>query len=240
MAFLVNIIANFCKLEYNYLGDFLMVTVYLVRHCEAMGNVLGIFQGSTDLDISETGKKQLEFLKQRFEGIHIDKVYSSPLVRAYKTAEAIALPKGLPVITNIGLTEINGGIIEGMKLTDIFENYPELEYKWCHEFHNFAPENGEAIRDTYLRVWNATKEIINDNDGKTIVLSSHGGALRALICRLVKGELEKIGEVPFSDNTAVSKIVFKDIDTWECEYINDASHVPEEYMPKKNKIIVSH
>ncbi len=217
-----------------------MTTVYLVRHCEAEGNVLGIFQGSTDLDISKTGAKQLEFLSERFKSIHIDNVYSSPLMRAYKTAEAVAKPKGLKVILDAGLTEISGGIIEGMKLTDIFQNYPELEYKWCHEFHNFAPENGEAIRDTYKRVWTAVKKIIRDNDGKTIVLASHGGALRTLICRLTVGVLENINDVPFSDNTAVSKIVFDGIDKWHCEYINDASHVPEEFMPKKNKIITTH
>ncbi len=213
-----------------------MTTVYLIRHCEAEGNVLGIFQGSTDLDISKTGAKQLEFLGERFKDIHIDTVYSSPLIRAIKTAEAVAGPKGLNVIINDGLTEINGGIIEGMKLTDIFTNYPDLEYTWCHEFHKFAPQNGEAITDTYERVWEATKKIIAENSGKTLVIASHGGALRTLICRLTLGSLEKINDVPFSDNTAVSKIVFESIDKWHCEYINDASHVPEAFMPKKNKI----
>ena len=37
-----------------------MTEIYLVRHCEAMGNVKRLFQGSTDLDISETGEKQLK------------------------------------------------------------------------------------------------------------------------------------------------------------------------------------
>ena len=40
-----------------------MTKIYIVRHCEAIGNVKRIFQGSTDLDISETGAKQLEYLK---------------------------------------------------------------------------------------------------------------------------------------------------------------------------------
>mgnify|MGYP002520493897 CR=1 FL=1 len=40
-----------------------------------------IFQGSTDLDISPIGEKQLEYLKKRFENIHIDKIYSSPLIQ---------------------------------------------------------------------------------------------------------------------------------------------------------------
>ncbi|MBO5908594.1 MAG: histidine phosphatase family protein, partial [Clostridia bacterium] len=142
----------------------------------------------------------------------------------------------LEIIADNGLTEISGGVIEGMKFTDIFKHYPELEYMWCNEFHNFAPENGEAIRDTYERIWTAVKKIVRDNDGKTIVLASHGGTLRTLICRLTVGALENINSVPFSDNTAVSKIVFTDTEHWVCEYINDASHVPAEFMPKKNKI----
>ncbi len=217
-----------------------MTTIYLVRHCEAEGNVLGVYQGISDSDITDTGKKQLEFLGKRFRDIHIDKVYSSPLIRAYKTAQAIAEQKDLEIITDSGLIEISGGVIEGMKFTDIFKNYPELEYKWCHEFHTFAPENGEAIKDTYERVWAAVKKIVMENDGKAVALASHGGTLRTLICRLTVGKLENINTVPFSDNTAVSKIIFEDAEHWRCEYINDASHVPTEFMPKKSKIVITH
>ena len=63
-----------------------MTSIYIVRHCEALGNVMRIFQGLTDLDISENGAKQLEYLKERFSGIQLDKVYSSPLIRTRKTA----------------------------------------------------------------------------------------------------------------------------------------------------------
>ena len=50
-----------------------MTKIYIVRHCEAIGNVKRIFQGSTDLDISETGAKQLEYLKKRFADIPLDR-----------------------------------------------------------------------------------------------------------------------------------------------------------------------
>ena len=63
-----------------------MTKIYVVRHCEALGNVMRIFQGSTDLDISELGAKQLEFLRKRFKNIELDRVISSPLLRARKTA----------------------------------------------------------------------------------------------------------------------------------------------------------
>ena len=46
-----------------------MTYIYLVRHCEAMGNHKRLFQGSTDSDVSEIGFKQLEYLKKRFKSI---------------------------------------------------------------------------------------------------------------------------------------------------------------------------
>ena len=52
-----------------------MTKVYMIRHCEAMGNVARVFQGTSDFDISETGAIQLEYLKERFKDIHIDKIY---------------------------------------------------------------------------------------------------------------------------------------------------------------------
>jgi broad specificity phosphatase PhoE len=51
-----------------------MTKIYFVRHCEAEGNVKRIFQGLTDLDISELGAKQLKLLEKRFENIPLDKI----------------------------------------------------------------------------------------------------------------------------------------------------------------------
>ena len=90
-----------------------LVKIYFIRHCEAEGNKAKIFQGSTDCDVSDKGARQLEYLKKRFENIHIDKAIASPLKRAYKTALAAVEGKGLEVIADPDFTEIHGGFIEG-------------------------------------------------------------------------------------------------------------------------------
>ena len=63
--------------------------IYVVRHCEAAGNKERFFQGRHDSGISGLGDIQLSFLAERFRGIHIDAIYSSPLGRARMTAEAV-------------------------------------------------------------------------------------------------------------------------------------------------------
>ena len=92
----------------------------MVRHCEALGNIKHIFQGSTDLDISELGEKQLKELKKRFEEIELDRVYTSPLIRTRKTAEAIIGSKPLKYEICEGLIELQVGVIEGRPIAEVF------------------------------------------------------------------------------------------------------------------------
>ena len=75
----------------------------MVRHCEAEGNVKRIFQGISDLDITELGAKQLKYLEKRFENIPLDKIYSSPLIRTQKTAAAVKGTKDIEIEINDGL-----------------------------------------------------------------------------------------------------------------------------------------
>ena len=212
-----------------------MVTMYVVRHCEAEGNSLKIYQGHTDLDITKAGKKQLEKLGERFERVHIDRVYSSPLKRARKTAAAIADKKGLPIIDNEGLIELYGGDFEGMRFAKIFSDYADYENIWQNNPQNFCAPNGESMRSLYERIWKAVLDIASQNDGKTVVISSHGGAIRTLLCKVLYDDIERLNEVPWSENTAVTKLII-DNGKAKIEYMNDASHLPEGYIPKNSRM----
>lgn len=213
-----------------------MVTMYVVRHCEAMGNVDRVFQGNTDFDISPLGAKQLEKLKERFKDVPIDAVYSSPKIRAYKTAQSIVGDKNIEIIKDDGLRELNGGIIEGLKFTEIYERWPEVEESWTYAPQDFATEGGEPMRDVYTRIWNTVLKIAKENSGKTVAIATHGAASRCLICKITKNDVEKLIEVPWTDNTSVTKIIFDDNFNCEIEYVNDTSHLPAELLPKAHKI----
>lgn len=215
-----------------------MVKIYVVRHCEAAGNKAQVFQGSTDCDISDTGAVQLKYLKERFKDIHIDKVYSSPLKRAYKTALATVEGKNIQVIKEPLFSEICGGVIEGMSFTEIFENFEELELCWNNNPEDFAPPEGESMRVVYERVWKGLLKVTKcpENDDKTILIASHGAAIRNLLCQVLFGTIDRLNEVAWSDNTAVSLLI-SDEKGIRAEYVNDATHVPDEYMPKGNRIV---
>ena len=106
-----------------------MVTkLYIVRHCQSAGNAGGRFQGRFDGPVNEQGEKQLELLALRFRNEKLDAIYSSPLIRAYRTAEAINKYHGLPIHKDNGQLEIDVGEMENKLLTDIGREYPQLAH----------------------------------------------------------------------------------------------------------------
>ena len=213
-----------------------MTKVYIVRHCEAEGNHTRIFQGSTNCDITELGQKQLDLLTERFETINIDKVYSSPLIRAKKTAYAIKGTKDIEVVTDERFTEIHGGVVEGKPFVDAFKSIPGLAEIWNDSPQDFAPDGGEPMRDAYKRIWDGVLSAVKSNEGKTIAIATHGGVIRCLNCRLLYGSIDKLKDVPWCENTGVSLITFDYNLNYNLEFMNDCSHVPSELLPKRSRM----
>jgi len=213
----------------------ILTKIYFVRHCEAEGNVAQIFQGVTDTDITDLGAKQLEFLKKRFENIPLDIIYSSPLKRAYKTAVAVNGNRDIKIVTHEGLIELDGGIVEGKPFKKTFEKMPKLADAWQNHPEDFAPEKGESMRHAYERIYNTFLEIANENQGKTVACTTHGGVIRCILCKLLNDDIHNLKNIPLADNTAVALFVIDGTDV-SVEFFNDASHVPQELLPKKSRV----
>lgn len=211
-----------------------MTKLYLVRHAEAEGNKLRIFQGRLDADISENGERQLERLALRFANVRLDAVYSSPLKRAYKTAQAAGRASGLPIVTVPGLMEIDGGRWEGENWDEIPGLFPEENAAWVNEPWNFAPQGGESMRHVYDRIWDAMLRIARENDGRTVLVASHGCAIRNFACRAKGWPLERLREVDWFENTSVSTFRFENGRFGILE-LNDVSHLDPEMATLANQ-----
>lgn len=206
-----------------------MTKLYLIRHCQTIGNSKNIFQGASDFDPSEIGYKQLEQLGNRFKTIHLDGIYSSPLGRAYKTAVAVRGERDIKIQVVDGLKEMHVGIHENTNFKEYLETDPELYEIWHNKQHLFEPKGGETATEVYDRMWDAVKTIIEQNDGKTVAITSHGFAIKCLLTRLYYNDITKLSEVVIPANTAVSLFEFDGADKFEIKYFNDDSHVSDEY-----------
>lgn len=200
-------------------------TVIVIRHCEAEGNIKGFFQGHTNGQISERGAIQLELLSERFRNVSIDAIYSSPLYRAMATANAINEGRGLPIITDNRLIEINGGDMEGMLWSEFHSKYPEQAPIWETNPWLFQAPNGESMRQVYQRISSAILDIAIANCGKTVAVASHGCAIRNLLCWAKGLPIERLNKIKWCDNTSVNILEFDEKFTpcLVCE--NDSSHL---------------
>lgn len=186
-----------------------MTKLYLVRHAEALGNVLEFFQGRTDCEVSERGEKQLECLAEYFKNIPIEAIYSSPLKRTLSTAEAVNKYHNLPIVTDEGLIEINGGVWEGKPWSDLPKLYP-VEYDlWKNRMEDFYIADGEKMTEVFDRMKAAVDAIAAENEGKTIAVVSHGCALRNFLCYAMGKPISALKDVGWSDNTAVSLVEYE-------------------------------
>ena len=207
-----------------------MTKVYLVRHCESVGNVMQVVQGSSDLDISELGAKQLEKLKERFEKIHLDAVIASPLMRAYKTAQAVVGDRDIEIVKDWQLREMDFGDIELKSREYFIEHYPEKYYIFRNRFAELDTPGGESAVQVYERVSDAFFKHLEKNRGKTFALVSHGGALRVLLAKLMYDDISGVNDMTFLANTAVCEIDIEDDGSVNVVSINDCSHLDKGFV----------
>ena len=205
-----------------------MTRILLIRHCEAEGNIKRLFQGHTDADISENGERQLLRLAERCKNLPMDFLYSSPLIRARKTARAAGSHLGLPLKIDPGLIEINGGVWEGKPWSCFPKLYPEQARRWNLSPWEFHPEGGESMRALYERIWNAVTDLVRAHAGSTLGIVSHGCAIRNFLCRAHGYPIEALNEISWSDNTGLSIIDFDPALRPTIVLENDASHLSDE------------
>lgn len=202
-----------------------MTEFIVIRHCEAEGNHERIFQGLFDGEVSEIGQRQLTYLAERMKDKKIDYIFSSSRKRALATAQAVNKYHNLPVIVDDSIIEINAGEWEGKPFASFPANFPEESRIWNTEPHKFVSPGGETMEDVYKRMVSFVLSQSKLHSGKTIVLATHGCAIRNLMCWAKGLDFSQLNSVNWCDNTGVNVIeVANCIPKVILE--NDVSHLP--------------
>ncbi len=212
--------------------------MYIVRHAEALGNVEHTFQGMIDTDISEGGELQLLRLKKRFSDISLNKIYTSPLKRAVKTAEAVRAGRDIPVEADDKLCEIMCGVWEGRSWESIQNDFPNQYSDWKNDPEQFCAENGEPMRHVYDRIIGAMEKIAMQNDGKTIAVVSHGCALRNYMCWVHFGDIAHLKSTDWMEHTGVTCAEY-DNGAVRIVFENDFSHLDDSMSTLKKQNWIS-
>jgi broad specificity phosphatase PhoE len=182
-----------------------MTSVYLVRHGQTAWNREEIFRGRTDVPLDETGLRQAELAGEYFEGMEIHAVYSSPLARAWQTAEKIAVPRSLEVQPLEGIIDMSFGNWEGHPHQEIKEKDTERYRLWREEPHRVKLPGGESLEEVRIRSMAALEGVIRNHPGKTLILVSHRVVNKVLLCGILgidNSHFWQIGQ----DTTAINLI----------------------------------
>ena len=199
--------------------------IYLIRHGQTDWNLAGRIQGSHDISLNETGKRQAEYLARGMKKRPVVQIFSSKKKRAMETANAIGASQGVKVIPLDGLEEVEFGLWEGMTWKEIQEKYPE-EYKiWQKEPAEITPPGGESRQQVYERVGKAADKIVKRAEGDVAVVS-HGAALAYMLYYMMRKSLGRHEEI-IVENVSISTVEYnKDTGMYTLIELNDTSHLP--------------
>ncbi len=107
-----------------------MTTILLARHGETDWNRENRFQGHADPPLNETGRAQAAELAAALANEPLAAVYSSPLRRAFETAQIVGAPHGLEPVPVDALREVDVGSWQGLTRAEIEERFPEQFARW--------------------------------------------------------------------------------------------------------------
>lgn len=204
-----------------------MTKIYIIRHAEAEGNLYRRIHGHYDSSLTDMGHRQVSALEKRFEPVRIDAVYSSNLKRTVQTAMAICKPKDLPLHVTADLREINMGIWEDLCWGEVEDEFPDQLSYYNSSPDKWEIEGGESFFHLQSRIVSAVFRIAAENDGCTVAVVTHGGAIRALLGYILNVQPFNISSIQYCDNTAVALLNI-DGGRMTLEYMNDNSHLSDE------------
>lgn len=146
----------------------------LIRHGQTEWNRIERFRGRTDVPLNENGQSQAAATGRRVAlEKNLTAVYSSPLSRAVKTAEAVAQHFNLGVQINNGLVDIDYGEWQGLTPDEARQRWPEQVDNWYRHPETVSIPGGETLIDLRSRAMQTINELDARHAGQTIVLVGH-------------------------------------------------------------------
>lgn len=188
-----------CALLHNYSIAVILVatmttdtkhgTLVIIRHTESEWNLLGIWTGQTDVNITEKGRQEARLVGELVKDLTFDGIYVSEQKRTHQTLEGIMEGSGhdpVEYYVRSALNERDYGDLTGKNKWEVQEEIGEEAFKGIRRGWDYPVPGGETLKDVYERVVPFFEEEVlpRVRMGENILLVAHGNTLRALIKHL--------------------------------------------------------
>ena len=214
-----------------------MTEIIVIRHGETDWNAERRMQGFIDIALNSAGQRQASLLATALQSEAFDRIIASDLQRAVATAQAIASPRGVPLLTDPQLRERCFGAFEGLRYDEINLHYPGEHAAWLARQVDARYPPGrhpaETLREFYARSVAAVIGHAQQNAGKRIAIVTHGGVLDCLYRCSTGMALEKQRAVEIR-NASVNRFVWNGRDL-QLTLWGDVAHLSQpaldEHLP---------
>lgn len=188
--------------------------IYFIRHGVTDQNKKKCLQGRSDIELNEYGRELARKTAEGLKNVKFDMIFTSPLKRAAETAEIIRGDREIPIIPEGRIIEISFGAYEGLSFGKETYNIPDpdfMNFFQAPEKYN-TPPGGESFEEVIKRTGEFLEELSQKEDyqDKTILLSTHGCALKALLANIKGISIPEFWGEGVHKNCAVSIVEYID------------------------------
>ncbi|MHB1142886.1 MAG: alpha-ribazole phosphatase family protein [Sulfuricaulis sp.] len=170
-------------------GEF--VYLDLLRHGETEGGAR--YRGTTDDPLNAAGWVQMWSAVK--DGVHWQGIVTSSLRRCAEFARALARQRSIPLTFDERLAEMHFGAWEGRSTTELMLADPDALARFWDDPAAHAPPGAEPLARFATRVLVAWNDIVRDHPGRRVLLVTHGGVIRVILCHVLRRPVERLLEL---------------------------------------------
>ena len=159
--------------------------IAMVRHGETESNYLDICQGSSNILLNDTGRRQCQKLRDSIKEIQFDVCYTSPLVRTVETA-MILIGDRVKMIPDKRIIDRDLGELEGKERS----LYDENKY-WDYNL-NCSELGVEPVQDIFKRCNDFFDYLQENHRDESVLIVAHAATIRALRHIILKSDLSRV------------------------------------------------
>lgn len=166
--------------------------LYIVRHGETEWNKDKLLQGSTDIPLSDEGRHLARLSGEALAHTPFDRIYSSPLIRAYETACLFRGNQNVEIITDDRIRELCFGDFEGKNMSELLAN-PDYTFRYFFKQPHLyqAPNNGESLEHLCERAADFMEHVILPLETvcQRVMVVAHGAINKAMMTYIKQHDL---------------------------------------------------
>jgi alpha-ribazole phosphatase/probable phosphoglycerate mutase len=174
-----------------------------IRHGQTDWNRDDRLQGSSDIPLNDVGREQAHEAAAVLRDGGWDAIVSSPLSRARETAEIIAQPHALAVVSAPDFNELDLRRWEGMTAAEIEARDPDAWKVWCADPARLRLQGIESFADLRQRVRRGLDSIVRRHAGAGAAIVTHDGVIRIAVIEALGIGAEQYRSIPV-DNTGLT------------------------------------